>query len=383
MGSHSLPLFYLATFIAMLILTPVFGALVARFPRKRFVPIVYGFFIVCLIAFVPLFQEQQEIGAKALGSVFFVWVSVFNLFVVSVFWSFMADIWSNLQARRLFPIIAIGGTAGAVLGPLLTSSLVAHIGVAYLLIVSAFLLVIALGCIFALNGWSRRHPVPGQAQRDDEAIGGSILAGVRQVLTTPFLRNMAILMLLGDCIGTVAYALLADFVQAHYLTSAARTAFYAHVDLITNGLVAVCQLTVTRWVLARYGAMPALVWPAIINVIVLLIFGMVGEVMIVVALIVSRAGTYGMVQPARDSLYTRIGPEARYKGKNFIDTAVWRFGDVSVITLLNGLRGLGMGIGGFAILTASAAAASAWVGYRVAKSPELEPETILATQDAS
>src|SRR5690606_21688467 len=150
-GSESLPLFYFATFVATLVMTPLFGALVARFPRKRFVPIVYLFFILCLVAFVPLFLAQQEIGAKTLGAVFFVWVSVFNLFVVSVFWSFMADIWSNVQARRLFPTIAIGGTAGAVLGPLLTSSLVATIGVAYLLVVSALLLSIALGCVFALN----------------------------------------------------------------------------------------------------------------------------------------------------------------------------------------------------------------------------------------
>ncbi len=382
-GSESLPLFYFATFVATLVMTPLFGALVARFPRKRFVPIVYLFFILCLVAFVPLFLAQQEIGAKTLGAVFFVWVSVFNLFVVSVFWSFMADIWSNVQARRLFPTIAIGGTAGAVLGPLLTSSLVATIGVAYLLVVSALLLSIALGCVFALNAWARVHPVAGQMRRDDEAIGGSVLAGIRQVLTTPFLRNMAILMLLGDCVGTVAYALVADHALAHYPDRAARTAFYAHIDLATNGLVALCQLSVTRWLLTRHGAMPALVWPAILNVVVLLGFGLVGEAVIVAVLIVTRAGGYGIVQPARDSLYTRIGAEARYKGKNFIDTAVWRFGDVAVSASLNGLRGIGMGIPGLAVLTAGAAAFAAWIGYRVARSPELAPEAIVPAQATS
>jgi AAA family ATP:ADP antiporter len=379
-GSESLPVFYLATFVATLVMTPLFGALVARFPRKRFVPIVYLFFIACLFGFVPLFFAQHRIGAKTLGAVFFVWVSVFNLFVVSVFWSFMADIWSNMQARRLFPTIAIGGTAGAVLGPLLTSGLVATIGVAYLLIVSAGLLLVALACVFALNAWARAHPVAGQTHRDDEAIGGSMLAGIRQVLTTPFLRDMALLMLLADCIGTVAYALVADHALAHYPDRVARTAFYAHIDLATNGLVALCQLSVTRWLLVRHGATPALVWPAVLNVVVLLAFGVVGEAVIVAVLVVTRAGAYGFMQPARDSLYTRIGAEARYKGKNFIDTAVWRFGDVAVTSTLNGLRGVGMGLPGLALLTAAAAAAAGWFGYRASRSPELAPEAILAAR---
>lgn len=133
-GSTALPIFYLATFIATLALAPVFGALVARFPRRRFVPIVYLFFIAGMVAFIPLFNAQQSIDARLLGSAFFVYGSVFNLFVVSVFWSFMADLFDAEQARRLFPVIALGGAAGAIAGPALTKALVFVVGVSGLLV---------------------------------------------------------------------------------------------------------------------------------------------------------------------------------------------------------------------------------------------------------
>ncbi|MGB3391817.1 MAG: MFS transporter, partial [Stenotrophomonas sp.] len=156
-GSTQLPWFYGATFIGTLLLTPLFGALVTRWPRRVVVPLVYVFFIACLVGFVPLFAWPELLTPRTLGILFFVWVSVFNLFVVSVFWSFMSDIWSTEQARRLFPVIAVAGTLGAVTGPTLTRSLVGVIGVAPLLVVSAVLLCAALGCVVALGRWARVH----------------------------------------------------------------------------------------------------------------------------------------------------------------------------------------------------------------------------------
>src|SRR5690348_17843632 len=144
-GSVALPWFYAGTFVAMLIVAPVFGWLSARLQRRRLLIWSYGFFIVCLVAFVPLFAQQARIGARALGVGFFIWVSVFNLFVVSLFWSLMADLFDGERARRVFPLIALGGAFGALAGPALTSLLVERIGVAPLLAVSAILLVIALG----------------------------------------------------------------------------------------------------------------------------------------------------------------------------------------------------------------------------------------------
>jgi AAA family ATP:ADP antiporter len=373
-GAQSLILFYAASFVATLAIMPLFGALVARLPRKRFVPIVYLFFIACLLAFVPLFRMQDVIGARVLGSVFFVWVSVFNLFVVSVFWSFMADIFSQQQARRMFSIIAIGGTTGAMLGPLLTSYLVSQIGVAQLLVVSAVMLSIALACVFGLIRWSREHPVTGAAGHEESVIGGSILAGAKQLLTSPFLRRMAILMLLADGVGTIIYGLIADYVKALELDNEARTAFYANLDLAVNTLTVVFQLSLTRWMMTRHGPAPTMMlWPAF-NVVMLLAVAVFGGAWILAALVVTRAAAYGIFKPASDSLYTRVEREARYKGKNFIDTAVWRAGDLGVISLLNGLRMLGASVSGLAVLTAATSVAAGWFAWRAAHSEDLAPE---------
>jgi AAA family ATP:ADP antiporter len=272
LGSRSLPLFYAVVFVVMLLLTPVFGALVARFPRKRLLGWSYFFFIVCLLAFVPAFMAQDRIGARTLGVVFYVWVSVFNLFVVSLFWSFMADIFDSARARHTFPLIALGGMAGALFGPLLTKLLLRWLGVAPLLVVSAAALLAAL---VVLLGLSARHD--GQRDlRNDEVIGGSLWAGVKELWTRPFLRGMAVLMVLGDGIGTLAYALLADYTKAHFPERVARTEFYNDLDLATNLLGALLQLTLTRWLLVRRGAGWGLVVPALINLGLMLLIAGVG-----------------------------------------------------------------------------------------------------------
>ncbi len=389
-GAAALPWFYAVTFVVTLALTPVFGGLAARLPRRRLLAWTYGFFAVCLLAFVPAFVAQARIGAFTLGVVFFVWVSVFNLFVVSLFWSFMADAFVSASARRLFPRIALGGTAGALTGPLLTSLLVGVTGVAPLLVVSAGLLLLALALMLRIGRGAGMRPA------DRRALGGSLWAGLRQVFREPFLRRMALLMLLGDGVGTVAYALVADYAKAHLAGAAARTAFYAHMDLATNLLVVLLQSGVSSWLLTRrQGPTWGLVLPALVNVIVLgAIAGLgavalrlpwleradglrlvwVGVPLLALLQVITRGFTYGMLTPAINTLYTRVTREARYKGKNFIETTVWRFGDVAVTTALNALRGLGVGIAGLALLSGLGAAAAARIGYRAARSRDLAPE---------
>src|SRR5262249_37171066 len=154
---------------------------------------------------------QEAIGARVLGSIFFVWVSVFNLFVVAVFWSFMADLFDAEQARRLFPVITLGGAIGALIGPGMTKAFVFRVGVSGLLIVSSLLLCAAIGCVIALSRWSKRHPLAGEKPRDERVIGGGFLAGMIETLKSPLMRRIALLMLLGDAVGTVIYALLADY----------------------------------------------------------------------------------------------------------------------------------------------------------------------------
>ncbi|WP_243039122.1 NTP/NDP exchange transporter [Dyella sedimenti] len=379
-GSQSLPLFYGSTFVVMLLLTPAFGALVAHYPRKRLLGWCYSFFIACLVAFVPAFLAQDRIGARALGVVFFVWVSVFNLFVVSLFWSFMADIFQSAQARRVFPLIALGGMAGALFGPTLTKLLVTIIGVAPLLVLSAGMLLVALGLLLTI---STRHDCREPLRRD-EVIGGSLWAGIKELWTRPFLRYMAILMVLGDGIGTLAYALIADYTKVHLPDRIARTAFYNDLDLVTNLLGAVLQLTLTRWLLIRRGAAWALVVPALVNLVLLASLAVTGAgditlfgatiPLLAVTLAGSRGFAYGMTKPATDALYTRVPRETRYKGKNFVETAIWRFGDVVVTSGVTLLGAVGMAAGGMAAIGAGISALATWVAARAGRSPDLLPE---------
>ena len=379
-GSTTLPLFYAATFSVMLLLTPVFGALVARFQRRRLLGWIYGFFILCLCAFVPAFLAQDYLGPRMLGVIFFVWVSVFNLFVVSLFWSFMADIFSSESARRVFPLIALGGMAGAVFGPVLTSLLVSLLGVAPLLVVSAAMLGAALALLLKLS--VQHEHLVGAAS--NEAIGGSLWAGVKELWSRPFLRYMAILMLLGDGIGTLAYALVADYAKAHFTENAARTAFYAHIDLAVNGIGALLQLSLTRWLLIRRGAGWGLLLPTIVNVALLLIVMIFGTSHVIglgyavswvtLMLIVTRGFAYGMTKPATDALYTRVPRETRYKGKNFVETAVWRFGDLVVTSGVSGLGKLGMSVASMAAIGLVASCTATWVARRAGSSPDLLPE---------
>ncbi len=379
-GSTSLPIFYAATFFATLALTPLFGALVARFPRRHFVPVVYLFFIAGMIAFIPAFEMQDTIGARVLGSIFFVWVSVFNLFVVAVFWSFMADLFDAEQAHRLFPVITLGGAVGALAGPALTKAFVFLVGVSGLLIVSSLLLGFAIACILMLSRWSRSHPVAGDTRRDERVIGGGLLAGAIETLKSPLMRRMAFLMLLGDAVGTVVYALLADYSGATYPTREARINFAAGIDLWANSLQMALQIVLTRPLMVRFGPGAAMAMDGAVKAIMLAGLIVLGGPWIAVVAVVTRASAYGVFKPAQDSLYTRVEAETRYKTKNFIDTSVWRFGDVVITSGLNLLRWLGVAVPGFAALTMLAAASSGWLGWRIVRTPELAAQSSLSAR---
>lgn len=383
-GSTQLPWFFAASFVAMLVLTPLFAWLVSRYPRRIVVPLVYLFFIGCLVSFLPFFANADVLSPRALGVVFFVWLSVFNLFVVSVFWTFMADIWNPEQARRLFPLIAIAGVAGAIAGPLLTRNLVQVIGVSPLLLVSAGLLGLAMGCVLVLGRWVQRHGAKSDAAVQGKALGGGMFDGLKQIFGNPFMRGMALLMVLGDAIGTVAYVLLADYSGATFSNAIDRTRFAANIDLATNLLTVLAQLTLTRWVLVRYGAGPVIAGWAIAGVSVCLAMAMSANPhatavtlpwlgafpWVALVMIVTRGLAYGMVLPARESLYTRVPRELRYKGKNAVDTAVWRAGDVVSALAINGLRALGVTVGGFGVVGALALATAGVVGTRLARKVE-------------
>jgi AAA family ATP:ADP antiporter len=370
-GSTNLWPFWLATLVATLVFTPFFGALVSRFPREKFIPVVYAFFILCLLAFVPAFRAEAQIGPRLLGTVFYVWVSVFNLFVVSLFWSFMADLFDSVQSRRLFPVIALGGTSGSLFGPFVATL----VPIETLLFASATMLLGGIACTFALAQWARENPQPAR-HAEGEVIGGNWWAGLKSLFTSPFLRHMVLLTMLSEAIGTMAYGLAADYIKANFADAEARKTMYAQIDLMTNVLVVLMQgFGITRFILSRYGIGFGLALASVFNFIVLIGVAMSGQPIAVIAmLVITRAGSYGLYKPASDAIYTRVSREVKYKGKNAIDTVIWRLGDVLVSGGMALAKPLAIGVVGYSLVSAGCSAAAAWVGWRTPRAADLEPE---------
>jgi AAA family ATP:ADP antiporter len=284
----------------------------------------------------------------------------------------MADLFDSAQSRRLFPVIAIGGSAGSIAGPLVASVL----SVEQILFASMAMLVLAILCTLGLSRWSRVHPNPERRALADLAIGGAWWTGLRQITTSPFLRKMVVLTLISEAVGTMAYALVADYAGATFADRKSRTQFYAHMDLATNLLAIVLQASVARLILRRLGNAAALVTSSSVNFLVLLVVAVVGGPAVVAMLLITRACAYGLFKPAADALYSRMEREARYKGKNAIDTVVWRAGDVIVSGAMSLLAPLSIGIAGYALASAACSAVSGWLGWRLPKSPDLAPEEL-------
>ncbi len=361
LGELTLQLLFTGTFIAMVLLQPVYGALVSRFPRRVFLPLLYLVFIACLLVFYLVFG--REVPGR--GAAFFIWVAVFNLFAVSVFWSFMADIYTDIEARRLYGFIAVGGTAGAFLGPVITRVLVHQIGVANLLLVSAALLAVCVGCILKLARWARARELSRgapAAEAAEAAMGGSMLAGLRLLRDQPLLRAMAVLMFFGVGVGTLLYNEQAAIAREFYPGDEARTAFYANIDLAINLVTILVQMFLTRPLLVRYGVGPVLLLPALA---ILLGFAALTAsplpMLVALVQIATRAGEFSLAKPGRETIYTRVDRETRYKGKAVIDTAVYRFGDLSFVWLHKFLAAFGSTVVfGAGVLVAGAMTFGAW-----------------------
>jgi AAA family ATP:ADP antiporter len=360
-GVENLPWLFSATFAAMCAVVPLFGFAASRLPRRKLVPWVYGFFVANLLVFYALFSAGTAPAAVARG--FFVWVSVFNLFVVSLFWSLMADLFRPAQAARLFGFISAGGSCGALAGPTLTALLAAPLGTAKLLLVSCGFLGLALACIGALL-----RPGEARAQEDQarpaDAIGGTTWSGVALVLRSPYLLGVVAYILLYTVLLGFAYLELARLVAATYHDSAQRTALFAHVDLAVNVLTLLGQLFVVARLVEKLGVGAAL---ALLPALGLAGFIVIGFAPVLAVLIVfqvlRRAADYAIARPAREMLFTVLAREAKYKSKNFIDTVVFRGGDAASGWVYAGLKGLGLGIAGLA--TAAIPGAIVWLAVGV------------------
>src|SRR5690606_22233312 len=242
-----LQVLFTCTFLIMLSLQPVYGWLVSRFARRVFLPVIYGFFIVTLLLFYAMFDS----GVPGRGMAFFLWITVFNLFAVAVFWSFMADVYDNVEARRYYGYIGAAGTVGAFLGPILTRTLVERAGIANLMLISAGFLLVCLLCIFMLRPHAVRREAARKLASGEQPMGGTVLAGLKLIAKEPLLRWMAMLCVFGVGVGTLLYNEQAAIVRQFYPDAERATAYYSSIDLAVNTLTLLVQLTATRWLLSR------------------------------------------------------------------------------------------------------------------------------------
>jgi AAA family ATP:ADP antiporter len=369
-GVENLQWLFTGTFIAMLLAVPLFGWVSSRYPRKRFIPYVYYFFVLNLLIFFLLFRS--DVTHAWVARAFFIWASVFNLFVVSVFWSFMADIFSNEQAKRLFGFVAAGGSAGALLGPVLTAGLAVPLGPNNLLLISALFLGWAVICVQRLARWQQSGE--GEAARTggsagaERAIGGSPFAGISLVVRSPYLLGICALMLLFTTLATFLYFQQAQIIRDSFSGSEQRTAVFASIDLAVNTLTILIQVFLTGRLVKWLGLSATLALIPLLLGIGFLVLGFAPVLaVLVVVQVVRRAGNYAIMRPAREMLYVVLGREEKYKAKNFIDTVVYRGGDAVSAWLYAGLRAVGLGLSEIALLAVPLAALWGGVAYTLGR----------------
>jgi ATP:ADP antiporter, AAA family len=365
-GVENLPLMFTGTLVTMLLANALFSALVARYSRRRFIPIAYRFFILNLLVFLVLLLTISKGNQVWVGRAFFIWTSVFNLFVVSVFWAFTVDVFTSDQGKRLFGFISVGGTLGAIVGAAITAGLVRKLGTVNLLVISAVMLELSAQCVRFFPATDRRTR---REIQKEAPVGGGIWAGIVHNLHSPYLLGISSYMLLYSITSTLLYFQQAGIAAHAFSDRAARTAFFAQIDLVVNILTVLIQAFLTGRLLKWLGVGVTLAILPALSVIGFTTMGVAPVLaVLVIFLTVRRAGNFAIARPARETLFTVVSREDKYKAKNFIDTVVYRSGDQIGAWISPLLERLGMGMAGVSLVAAPLAAVwllvSLWLGRR-------------------
>ncbi len=353
-GVRNLPWLFTGTLVTMLLVNPPFAVLVARFSRKRFVSITYRFFMTNLAAFFLLFSVSQSTHGVWIGRAFFVWTSVFNMFVVSIFWAFMADVFRTDQSKRLFGFIGVGGTLGGLVGAAITASFVEQVGSANLLLVSIVLLELAVFFVRRLSGLfaSLRRGSDAVVQ-EEQPIGGSALAGFTHIARSPYLLGICAYLLCYTFAATVLYFQQASIADQYFTVRAARTAFFAKIDFAVNALTVLTQLFLTGRIVRVLGVGVTLTLLPAVCIVGFTSLGLVPTLAVLVVFqVLRRAGEFAVTRPTRETLYTVVSREDRYKAKSLIDTFVYRSGDQIAAWSYTFLAWLGLGLTTIAFMVA-------------------------------
>jgi ATP:ADP antiporter, AAA family len=345
-GVRSLPWLFTATFVTLIVAQPVYGALVAKLPRAWFIPIVYHFFVANLALFW-LFLSLG-IAPVIVARVFFVWVSVFNLFAVAVFWSFMADLFTAEQGKRLFGFIGAGGTAGGLLGPIITIGLSVPLGPINLLIAAAVLLELAVFCVHRLE---RAANVQAGAREKPQRIGGNAFAALPELVRSPYLLGVGGWVSLLSFCATIVYFEQANIVSANVHGAGAQTRVFASIDLAVGLLSLATQIFATGQVLKRFGTgVAAGALPGVYVVGFAALFVAPILPVVITLQVMQRWMNFAIANPARQVFFTVLDREEKYKAKNLIDVVIYRGSDALYGWVFDSLQALGLKLGAIALV---------------------------------
>jgi AAA family ATP:ADP antiporter len=361
-GSGQLQNLFTATFIGTLVASPIYTAIASRVKLKSLLPGVFLFLVVNILLFELLFRIDPQ-NRWVAGS-YYVWFSVVNLFIISVFWSLMVDLFTAAQATRLFAFISFGGELGAIAGPLLTRMLVKHLKIDGLLLLAAagFAIVIVLVYIVVREKESlRQHREEIQPTSMDHGLSGNPFDGFTLLFKSRYITSQAAFALMMTWVNTVAYFLQTDFIARTYSAIESRTQAIADIDLMVNICTSVVLLLGLGPLLQRFGV----TWGLMLNPLVM-IPAFIGVLlspslfMIQLIQVVRRVGQYAIARPSREICFTVVDQNSRYRAKNVIDTVVYRFGDLSSAWMQAGLRFAGFGLG--AAVALGVGASVIWAG---------------------
>jgi AAA family ATP:ADP antiporter len=347
-GVSHLQELFTATLLASLILAPLYSGLLARIRLANFLPWVYGCVALTMLGFYLLFASGQYME-RAVAAGFYVWVSTFNLLIISVFWSFMADIYSRTQAKRLFGFIAAGGTLGGIAGPAAATLLVTRIGNNNLLLICAGGFATTAVLVRMLAGEKDRLLATGSEMQHtslSQRLPGNPFDGFRLLLRSPYLLLLALFLLLMTWISTIVYFQLGELITRAFASREARTQAYGLIDLAVNSCALLIQLFGTGRLIARFGVGTGLLLNPVIMILAFLAIAFSPVLLVLGGMqMLRRVAEYAIAKPTREMLFTVVDQASRYKAKNVIDTVVYRFGDfssawVSAAILPYGVAGL-------------------------------------------
>ena len=368
--SRNLQLLWTAVFLVMLLAVPLYSWVASRMSRGVFVPLANRFFIACLVAFWLCLVLLPETARPWIDRVFYVWVSVFALFVVTVFWGFMADCFSNEQGKRLFATIAVGSSIGAMLGSTITAALATIVPVFALLLIACVPLELASWCALVLH----RRFATGDVKTEGEsnkAIEGNAWSGMKAVFSSKYLMGIAAFIAVMTFVSTVLYFQQSTLIYEGIPDRGERRALLAKMDWVVNFLTILFQVYLTARIVKWLGVGLTL---AIVPVAMTAGFVTLGLyptlAVLVVVQVIYRAGRYGLTKPAREMLWTVLGREDKYKAKPFLDAAVYRGGDLVSGWIYTGLAAVGLSIGAIALVSAPVAGIWALLAFRLGKQEE-------------